>query len=123
MFYKKNKGLKRIICAAGYSARGFGATWKHEAAFRQEILICIILLPILVVVDVSAVERLFLFSSLMLVLIVELLNSALEAVVDLVSPEWHILAGRAKDMASAAVLTSLILAATCWGAIIIPVLF
>jgi len=123
MSYKKNTGLKRIICAAGYSAKGFAAAWRHEAAFRQEILFCIILLPILTVVEISAVERLLLFGSLMLVLIVELLNSALEAVVNLVSPEWHTLAGRAKDLGSAAVLASLIFAAICWGGILVPLLF
>lgn len=122
MTYKKNTGLKRIICAAVYSAKGLSAAWRHEAAFRQEVLLCIILLPVLLVVELSVVERLFLFGSLMLILIVELLNSALEAIVDLTSPEWHTLAGRAKDMGSAAVLVSLILAAICWGSILLPLL-
>ncbi|MFO7832002.1 MAG: diacylglycerol kinase [Desulfuromonadaceae bacterium] len=123
MPYKKNTGLKRIIGAVGNSVKGFLAAWRHEAAFRQEVILCVITLPVLLVVDVSAVERLLLFGSLMLVLIVELLNSAIEAVVDRASPEWHPLAGRAKDMASAAVLISLILAATSWGTILFPLLF
>lgn len=123
MSYKNNTGLKRIICAAGYSARGFAAAWRHEAAFRQELLLCLILTPVLFIIEVSVIERVLLSGALMLVLVVEFLNSAIEAIVDLASPQWHSLAGRAKDLGSAAVLVSLIFAAICWGSILVPLLF
>lgn len=114
----KNKGWRRIILAAGYSARGLCAAWKHEAAFRQECMACIVLFPAALYLDISIIEKLLLLGSCLLVLVVELLNSALEAVVDRVGREHHELSGRAKDMGSAAVFVAMILVIMVWGAVI-----
>jgi len=115
---KGNTGLKRIILAAGYSAKGLRAAFIHEAAFRQELLLALILIPLACWLDVDATQRLLLIASLVLVLIVELLNSAIEAVVDRIGPEHHELSGRAKDIGSAAVLLTLLLGAWIWGSIL-----
>lgn len=113
---KANKtGFARIFAAFFYSADGLGSTFKNEAAFRQELLLYIVLLPILYFLPVSLLFKCLLFSVNTLVLIVELLNSAVESVVDLVSPDYNIYAKRAKDMGSAAVLLSLLLAAILWA--------
>ena len=111
-------GLRRIINASGYSMLGIIAGLKYESAFRQEALLAIILLPLAIWVGQTAVEYILLIGSLLLVLIIELLNSAVEAVVDRVSGEMHELSGRAKDMGSAAVLFSLFYVALIWGLII-----
>ena len=113
-------GLKRIINAAGYSWSGLKATFKHEAAFRQELLLCCILSPIAIYLVTSAVELSLLLGSLFLVLIVELLNSAIEAVVDRFGGEHHELSGRAKDIGSAAVLLALFNVLVIWGLILWP---
>jgi diacylglycerol kinase (ATP) len=110
----KNKGIVRILKAGVYSYQGFVKAWKSEAAFRQEACLGIILLPIALFADVSAVELVLLIGSLALVLIVELLNSAIEAIVDRVSLEHHELSGAAKDMGSAAVFISLMLVIFIW---------
>lgn len=107
-------GLRRIWKATRYSLQGLSAAWRHESAFRQELLLGLILLPISFWVANSWVEVAVLMSVCFLVLIVELLNSAIEAVVDRVGQEHHELAGQAKDMGSAAVMLSLILAAGTW---------
>ncbi|ALB69216.1 diacylglycerol kinase [Cronobacter muytjensii] len=107
-------GLTRIIKAAGYSWKGLRAAWKNEAAFRQEAVAVIAAIIIACWLDVDPMTRLFLISSVMLVMIVEILNSAIEAVVDRIGPEFHELSGRAKDMGSAAVLLSIILALVVW---------
>ena len=113
---KANKtGYARIFAAFYYSADGLGSAFKNEAAFRQEILLYFLLLPILFFLPVSLLFKCLLFSVNTLVLIVELLNSAVESVVDLVSPDYNIYAKRAKDMGSAAVLLSLLLAAILWA--------
>ena len=113
-------GLKRIINATGYSWLGLNAAFKHESAFRQELLLCLILLPIAVRFAESAVEYALLLGSLFLILIVELINSAIEAVVDRFGGEMHELSGRAKDIGSAAVLLALINTAIIWGVILWP---
>lgn len=113
-------GLKRIINAAGYSWRGLKAAFCHEAAFRQELLLCCILLPVAIVMTNNGVERTLLIGSLLLVLIVELINSAIEAVVDRFGGEIHELSGRAKDIGSAAVLLSLINVLVIWGLVLWP---
>lgn len=113
-------GLKRIINAAGYSWSGLKSTFKHEAAFRQELLLCCILSPIAIYLATSAVELSLLLGSLFLVLIVELLNSAIEAVVDRFGGEHHELSGRAKDIGSAAVLLALLNVLVIWGLILWP---
>lgn len=100
--------------------KGLKAAWVHEAAFRQELMLAIVMLPIALWVDVSTVERLLLILTLFMVLIVELLNSAIEAVVDRVGSEIHPLSGQAKDIASAAVFLALTLCGITWLAILAP---
>lgn len=107
-------GIARIIDATGYSWRGVRAAFKHEAAFRQELLLLVILAPVALWLGNSGVEYALLIGSLLLVLMVELLNSAVEAVVDRIGPEHHKLAGRAKDIGSAAVFVALLNAAVIW---------
>jgi len=112
---QKNTGIKRIILAAGYSFLGVKAAFQHEAAFRQELLLSIILIPLAFWLDVEPLQRVLMVGALFLVMIVELINSAIEAVVDRISPEKHELSGRAKDLGSAAVFGSLLLLAYIWG--------
>jgi diacylglycerol kinase (ATP) len=114
-----NTGLTRIIKAAGYSWAGFKAAFRHEAAFRQELGLCTILIPLGTWLGGSGVERALLISSLLLVLVVELVNSALEAVVDRFGGEHHLLSGRAKDLGSAAVFTALLNALVIWVLVLI----
>lgn len=109
-----NTGLKRIIKATGYSGQGLKSAWKHEAAFRQEVILLIIALPIIFLIDVSIVEKSILISGLLLLLVVELINSAIEAIVDRVGVEHHELSGRAKDIGSAAVMMALLLNGINW---------
>ncbi|NDU85818.1 MAG: diacylglycerol kinase [Ferrovum sp.] len=113
--YKGKKGLKRIWNALGYSVAGFVDAYRHESAFRQEVALCGVLIPLSLMVHASAEGHALLIGSLMLVLLVELLNSAVEATVDRISLENHRLAKRAKDIGSAAVLVSLVNAASVWG--------
>jgi len=110
----RNTGVIRVWKATIYSLQGLKAAWKHESAFRQECVLGIILLPISFWIAESWVEVSVLMAVCFLVLIVELLNSAIEAVVDRVGPEHHDLAGQAKDMGSAAVMLSLIMAVGTW---------
>lgn len=116
-------GLIRIIHAFGYSVQGIRAAFKHEAAFRQELLLAIILIPFAFVVTNDAVKLALLISSPILVLVVEILNSAIEAVVDRFGEEHHELSGRAKDMGSAAVFFSLVIVAVIWGLIVFDTYF
>ncbi|MBB1271399.1 diacylglycerol kinase [Psychromonas sp. SR45-3] len=111
---QKNTGIKRIFLAFGYSLKGIKSAFKHEAAFRQEVLLALILIPIALLVDVTQVERILLISPVILVLIFEIINSAIEAVVDRIGSEFHELSGRAKDMGSSAVLIGLLLTAYIW---------
>lgn len=112
--------MKRIWLAFGYSWQGLCAAFKSEAAFRQELVVCVVLIPVALLVDVTSAERALMIASLLLVLIVELLNSAIESVVDRVGREQHELSGRAKDQASAAVLIALILAIVVWTLVLWP---
>lgn len=107
-------GITRIIKAAGYSWKGVRAAWIHEAAFRQEGVAVILAIIIAAFIDVDAMTRVLLIGSVVLVMIVEILNSAIEAVVDRIGSEHHELSGRAKDMGSAAVLMSIFLALFTW---------
>ncbi len=111
-------GIIRVIHAFGYSMQGLGAAFRHEAAFRQELLLCVLLIPVALWLGYDGVERALLIGSLFLVLIVELLNSAVEAVVDRVDNDWNTLSGRAKDIGSAAVFLSLINVAVVWGLVL-----
>jgi len=115
---ENNHGLKRIFRATGFSMQGLRLAWVHEAAFRQELMLAIIMLPIALLVDITTIERLFLILTLFIVLIVELLNSAIEAVVDRIGDEIHPLSGQAKDVASAAVFMSLALCGITWAVIL-----
>lgn len=110
-------GLKRIRNALFYSLAGFRAAWRHEAAFRQEAMLTILLLPAAWWLARTPLELALLVGSCLLVLIVELLNSALEALTDRVGLERHELSGRAKDLGSAAVLLSLVLVGCVWGGV------
>ncbi len=112
--FKGKQGLTRLINALGYSRDGLAAAWKNEAAFREEVLLAAIALPLALWLGHTGIERALLIGSILLVLIVEILNSAVEAVVDKASPEKHELAKRAKDMGSAAVLLSLLNALVVW---------
>ena len=103
-----------------WSMQGLRATWAVESSFRLEVYLFAVLAPLAVWLGQSGVERAFLISSMILVLVVEVLNSALEAVVDRWGPEHHELAGRAKDMGSAAVFLSDVNVLACWGFLLLP---
>ena len=111
-------GFQRIINAAGYSWQGLRAAWQHEAAFRQEAMAAIVAIIVACWLDVDAISRVLMIGSVVLVIIVEILNSAIEAVVDRIGQERHPLAGRAKDMGSAAVLLTILLAIFVWSALL-----
>ena len=111
-------GFLRIIKAAGYSWQGLRAAWQHEAAFRQEAIAALVAVAIACWLDVDIITRVLLIGSVVLVVIVEILNSAIEAVVDHIGQERHPLAGRAKDMGSAAVLLAILLALFVWIALL-----
>jgi diacylglycerol kinase (ATP) len=114
--HKGRTGLDRIVHAAGYSLQGLAAALRHESAFRQEAALALVMLPAAFWVGRNWVEISLLVGSVMLVLIVELMNSAVEAVVDRVSFELHELSKRAKDIGSAAVMLALLLCAGIWAA-------
>ena len=111
-------GFTRIIKAAGYSLKGLQAAWRHEAAFRQESILLFVAGLLAAWLDVSVVERFLVFGSVPLLLILEIINSAIEAVVDRIGSEHHELSGRAKDMGSAAVFIALWLALFAWVSIL-----
>jgi len=112
------RGMSRIVHAFEYSWKGFVSTWRFEEAFRQEVLLILFLTPFAIWLADSYLEFVALFGVLLLVLIVELLNSAVESIVDRVGEEFHELSGRAKDQGSAAVLLAFVIAALVWGGII-----
>jgi diacylglycerol kinase (ATP) len=118
--FKGKKGLVRLWNALGYSRDGLAAAWKNEAAFREEVLLAAITIPLALFLGKNGVDRSILIGSIILILIVEILNSAIEAVVDKASPEKNELAKRAKDMGSAAVLFSLLNAGVVWACILWP---
>lgn len=108
-------GFRRLVKATDYSLRGLRSAWRHELAFRQELVIGLMLLPLAFVLGETPVQTALLISVCFLVLITELLNSAIEATIDRMGEELHDLAGRAKDMSSAAVALSLLLVWVVWG--------
>jgi diacylglycerol kinase (ATP) len=112
-----NTGLRRIVNATFFSIAGLRAAWRDEAAFRQELLLCVVLVPVGVWLGRTAVERALLIGSCFIVLIVELLNTGIENVVDRVGHEPHRLSGQAKDLGSAAVFMSLALVLVTWSLI------
>ena len=117
--HKGKTGLKRIWNAFRYSLSGIAAALRHEDAFRQEVILAAILIPAACLLPASGVARALMIASVMLVLIVELLNSALEAAVDRISLENHALAKRAKDIGSAAVFLSLVNVLVVWGLVLL----
>lgn len=120
--FKSKSGLKRIFSAFGYSIAGFKTAWKGEHAFRQELIVVVIATIAAILLPVPALQKLLLIGVFVLVLIVELLNSAIEAVVDRVSLERNPLSKNAKDLGSAAVMLALFLAGATWLVILWPLL-
>ncbi|MDQ7089189.1 MAG: diacylglycerol kinase [Methylococcales bacterium] len=119
MANQNTEGLKRLINACYFSIAGLKATWQHEEAFRQEVVLLTVSIPCALWLGETVIERLLLIGSIVLILVIELLNSAIEAVVDRISLDPHELSGRAKDMGSAAVMVSTIWAIITWIFILI----
>ncbi len=119
MTNQKNTGLTRVIKAFGYSVQGLTAAWRGEAAFRQEVMLCIVLVPLGIWLGETGMERALLVFVVMIVPVVELLNSAIEAVVDRFGGEIHPLSGQAKDIGSAAVFLSIFIAAIVWALVLL----
>ena len=117
--FKGKTGIRRLINAFGYSLEGFKAAFTHEDAFRQEVFLAVVLIPLAVYLGRSSVEQALMIASVLLVLIVELLNSAIEAAVDHTSTEHHALAKQAKDIGSAAVFIALGIVAVVWGFVLL----
>lgn len=116
--HKGKTGVRRILNAWGYSMAGLYAAFRHEDAFRQEVFLAAVLIPVALVLPVSGIGKALMVASVMLVLMVELLNSGLEAAVDRISLENHALAKRAKDIGSAAVWVSLVNTLLVWGLVL-----
>ena len=120
MAYREKRGLKRLVDAFGYSMAGFRACFRHEEAFRQEVYASLVAIPLGLWLGSDGVERALLVASWLIIPIVELLNSAVEANVDRIGLEHHELSARAKDIASAAVFLSLVFAAVVWALVLVP---
>jgi diacylglycerol kinase (ATP) len=116
---KGQRGLRRVLNATGYSIDGLRAAWQHEDAFRQELILAAIMILIAALLPVALIEKILLVGVVVLVLIVELLNTGIEAAIDRDSLEINALGKRAKDYASAAVMLSLLLAGGTWAAILL----
>ena len=114
MAYSGNRGLTRIIKATLYSWQGLRAAYRHEEAFRQEVWLCLLMVPLGLYLGQGGVEKALLVASVLMLPLVEILNSALEAVVDRIGDEHHELAGRAKDMGSAAVAIAIAICGLTW---------
>lgn len=110
----KHSGLTRILKAGGYSFNGLVSAWQSEAAFRQECLLALLLIPAFLLMELSSMDRFMLVTATALLLITELLNSALESVVDRIGVEYHHLSGKAKDIGSAAVFIALLVWGFAW---------
>ena len=123
MASKQNKGLARIYHAFFYSMAGLMTAWKNEAAFRQELFIAIILIPFAFWLGQNAFQIGLLILPIFIVLITELLNSAIESTINRISEDQHILSKQAKDIASAAVFISLMLLVVIWGLVILERIF
>ncbi len=118
--HKGKTGLKRVWNAFFYSMAGFSAAYKNEDAFRQEVLLALVLIPLALFLPATGVGKALMIGAVLLVLMVELLNSAIEATVDRVSIELHPLAKRAKDIGSAAVFVALANVAIVWTLVLLP---
>jgi len=114
------RGLVGVWRATCWSLQGLKAAWRHESSFRLEVCLAVLLIPVAVYVGRTAIEQVLLIGSLLLVLAMELANSAIEAVIERYGNETHPLAGRAKDMGSAAVLMTMLNVAVCWLLIVLP---
>lgn len=110
-------GIRRVVLATRYSMAGLQAAWRNEAAFRQELMLCLVMLPLAFWLGRNALEDAVLVATLFVVVITELLNSGIEAITDRVGIERHELSGRAKDLGSAAVFVSLTMVVVVWGII------
>ena len=117
--FKGKTGIKRLANAFTYSVAGTLAAFKHEDAFRQEVILSIILIPLAIYLGQTAIEQALMISSILLIIIVELLNSSVEATVDRISVKHHKLSKRAKDIGSAAVFFSLVNASVIWFLILV----
>ncbi|MFA0085988.1 diacylglycerol kinase [Vibrio sp. 10N.286.49.C2] len=115
---QKNTGIKRILLATKYSWFGLMAAWKHEAAFRQEMVGLLAAVAIAFVLDITLIEKAALIGSVLFVITVELMNSAVEAVVDRIGLDRHELSGRAKDLGSAAVFVAIGFALLIWASVL-----
>ncbi len=115
----KNTGLRRIFNAFFFSCKGLQYAFRNEAAFRQESMVALVLIPTALLLNITVLEKLCLVAVLFLVLIIELINTAIEAVVDRIGSEHHVLAGAAKDAGSAAVLLCILLAVVVWLSILL----
>jgi len=120
--HKGVRGLRRLLNALLYSVSGLRLAYRHESAFRQEVALAAVLLPVACIVPVTGVERALLVCSVLLVLLVELLNSSVEAAIDRIGLDTHRLSKRAKDLGSAAVLIALVMMAITWGLLALPAL-
>jgi diacylglycerol kinase (ATP) len=116
--YKGKTGLRRLWNAFRYSLDGFRAAFKHEDAFRQEVLLAVIMIPLALWVHASHIGKALMIGSVLLVIVIELVNSAIEATVDRISLDSHKLAKRAKDIGSAAVLVSLVNVLVIWALVL-----
>lgn len=116
--FKSKSGLKRLFSAFSYSVDGFKAAWRYEAAFRQELVVVFIGIIAALSLRISAFEKLMLVALMVFVLIVELINSAIETVVDRISLDAHPLSKNAKDMGSAAVALAILVAVSGWGVVL-----
>ncbi len=114
------RGPGRIFKAAKWSWQGLKAAWLHESSFRLEVWLFVVLAPVAIWLGQTPVEQVLLIGSMLLVLAMELANSAIEAVIERYGPEYHVLAGRAKDMGSAAVFVLMMNVLLCWGLILVP---
>lgn len=117
--YKGKTGIKRLLNAFGYSFSGFRAAFRHEDAFRQEVFLAIVLVPLAFLLEQDMLGRAIMISCVLLVLVVELINSAIEATVDRISLDDHRLAKRAKDMGSASVLVSILNLVVVWSLVLL----
>ena len=117
--HEKPRGLKRVLLACAHSGRGLAGAWREEAAFRQECLLALVLIPAGIWLGHNGVARALLVAPVLLILIVEILNSAVEAAIDRIGAERHALSGLAKDLGSAAVFVSFALLAVTWALVLI----
>ena len=120
--FKSKAGLQRAIRACQYSLSGLKWAWRYEHAFRQELMVAVPAALVALALPVSALEKLLLIGTLVLVLVVELINSAIEAAIDRISLERHPLSRNAKDFGSAAVMLTILLAGGAWAVVVLPLL-